>query len=244
MSTQTESYRGVFDENGEPRVRIENASGIGYQTKIYIDDQDVSGCFNSVTITCDLNGTAHATLHATAVEIAAGGEMLQLELPDERTAALLVKYGWTPPAQPVLVEYERRHSVVTPPLEHELFTPGERVSGRELMDRFIERLRSEWAPDENASLTVARVRTDDGEIVAGKRAYTLEVVLDAPSPEYPCTCGHPHAEHLWGRETDPQGCEHYYACTCTQYSADATAVTHENGAGEESSPPAPDSTLF
>lgn len=233
MSAPTDkSARGAFDENYVPRLRILNGSGVGYKTEIYIDGQDVSGCFNRVEITCDLNGTVSATLTATVCEVTAGGDMTQLVMPDARTADLLVSYGWTPPAEPVVVEHSRVRASVVEPLDNELFTHGEAVTGRDLLNKFISRLQSEWAPNEDDTLTVSRVRDLDNVPIPGKREYTLSVTLDAPTAELPCTCGHPIGDHLWTADAQPAACHneahdgelggYYGGCMCGRYEAGET----------------------
>lgn len=60
----------MYNAEGKPRVRIVNDSGLGYETKVYIDDVDVSDCFSRVTLTADSRHavTAELGVPACAVE--------------------------------------------------------------------------------------------------------------------------------------------------------------------------------
>jgi hypothetical protein len=172
------------------KLRIVNDDGRGFNTKVYIDDQDVSECFRAVRIEAGLTGPVTAELEAVACEVQVG-DVLQLKLPNEGTRDLLIKHGWTPPAEPVEVPVVRRKTAgvlksktvrgaVHDPLdiEADLFTAdGEQISGRELLNRFFERVQREWEPGEGDELTVNRAYDMFGNPVPGKRTYSLTLTL-------------------------------------------------------------------
>lgn len=164
-----------------PRLRVVNTTGAGFHTQVFIDDQDVSSCFNAATITTTLRGPVEVQLNAIICEIEIDNAM-SLRMPNEGTRELLIKHGWTPPAEHVVVPAVHKH-VPYEPLDHDLMDASTPISGNDLMDRFIERVRSDWTPNEDDSLTVSRVYDEDGDVVAGKFVYTARVTMDSPVPE-------------------------------------------------------------
>lgn len=88
-----------------PRMRIVNDSGIGRNTKIFIDDVDVSGCFADVRITAGVKDVVVAQLEAILVEVEFEG-VERLMIPFAGTRELLIKYGWTPPAEDDIIDAE------------------------------------------------------------------------------------------------------------------------------------------
>lgn len=78
-----------------PRVRIENTSGIGHRTKIYIDGVDVSDCFMDATVRLQPDHIVVADLTVMVAELDVDGA--RLVFPVDGTRELLVKHGWTPP---------------------------------------------------------------------------------------------------------------------------------------------------
>jgi DNA-binding transcriptional regulator YiaG len=168
-----------------PRVRIVNDDGRGYMTRIYIDDQDVSECFSAVKITAGTKGALVAELDAIAVAVDVHN-VEQLRIPSETTRDVLIRHGWTPPAEPVTVVSEQRR--IQPPKNFEPLAPGlfgddEPVRGHELVERFYERLRDDWEPSEEDRFTIERVYDEDDQPVPGKTRYTLAVVLDSERPQ-------------------------------------------------------------
>ena len=81
-----------------PRLRVENTSGVGYKTKIFIDEQDVSECFSDVKVTAGVKGAVTVELEALVAECFIDGHM-QLKLVGDGTRELLIKHGWMPPAE-------------------------------------------------------------------------------------------------------------------------------------------------
>ena len=162
-----------------PRLRVVNTSGVGYQTKIYIDDVDVSECFNDVTIRANLYDAVQVQLNATVVEIEVDNA-LQLTMPFEGTHDLLVKHGWTPPTKPVEVPVVRDLPDLEP-LDEELFDYSGPMRGQELVDQFLTRVKREWTPNEGDTLSVSRVVDERGVPVLGKREYVLKVTMDRMS---------------------------------------------------------------
>lgn len=84
-----------------PRVRIENTTGAAHQTKIYIDGVDVSECFTNATVRLDPSlrpnqNLVVADLTVLVAELDIDGA--QLVFPTDGTRELLIKHGWTPPA--------------------------------------------------------------------------------------------------------------------------------------------------
>lgn len=80
-----------------PRLRVENTTGNGWQTKIFIDDVDVSTCFNNVRVTAGLKDAVVVELDAIMAECIVDGH-LQVKMPVDGTRELLIKHGWTPPS--------------------------------------------------------------------------------------------------------------------------------------------------
>lgn len=160
----------------EPRVRIVNSTGIGHQTKVYIDGVDVSSCFNNVTVSSPLRDVVTATLDIPVAEVEFAG-VTNLVIPNDDARDLLIQYGWTPPVESV-TKICTRIGYDHDPLERELFGYGEPVSGRDLVNQMCERVATDWEPNDGDTLTVARVYDEEGELVPGKRSYTLTLTMD------------------------------------------------------------------
>ena len=77
-------------------MRVVNESGIGRNTKVYIDGQDVSGCFNGFQVSADIKSVVEGELSLVMAEVEFYGDT-QLRL-SSATHDVLVKFGWTPPA--------------------------------------------------------------------------------------------------------------------------------------------------
>lgn len=86
--------RGVTDKL--PRLRIVNTTGVGFKTKVYVDDVDISECFSSAVIRMGLKDSVQVLFEAVASQVDIDG-MQHIEMP-EHTRELLTKFGWTPPA--------------------------------------------------------------------------------------------------------------------------------------------------
>ena len=80
-----------------PRVRIVNTSGVGYKTRVYIDDVDVSACFSNVLISVDIKDAVSAQMTAQICEFEVDGVRVD-EMFVEAGRDLLIATGWTPPA--------------------------------------------------------------------------------------------------------------------------------------------------
>lgn len=162
-----------------PRLKIINTSGVGYQTRIYIDDQDVSECFGDAKISMGLKEAVKVQLEAIVCEVRVEDAM-HLRMTTDATHDLLVKHGWTPPDEPVHVPRPVKKVMPYEPLnlDHVLFGGNEEMCGRSLVDRFVERVQNDWEPTDRDELTIARVYDDNGDPVPGKRCYTLTVTMD------------------------------------------------------------------
>lgn len=165
-----------------PRLRIVNSSGLGHQTQIFIDDVDVSDCFNSLTVNTSVDSGVEVQLNAIICEFEVENA-LRLRMPVDGTRELLIKHGWTPPTEPVGIPVESR-VIPYESVGHDLVEPGEQVSGEELIGRLFERIREHWAPNLDDTLTVERVyRETDGLPVPGRRVYTLRVTMNSVHPD-------------------------------------------------------------
>lgn len=82
-----------------PRLRVVNTTGLGHQTQVFIDDQDVSSCFNEMTVAITMRGAVEVTLNAIVCELEFDNVPV-LEMPCEGTREVLIKHGWTPPPEP------------------------------------------------------------------------------------------------------------------------------------------------
>lgn len=164
-----------------PRLRVVNNTGIGPDTKIFIDDQDVSSCFNSVAVKTDVGTGVTVELNAICCEVEIG-EAMHLRMPVDGTRDLLIKHGWVPPVEPVEVPAEK---IVTPyeSIIHDLVEPGETISGEDLIERFFERVKEKWTPNLDDTLTVTRTRRGNGTLIPGRRTYTLRVTMDGVHPD-------------------------------------------------------------
>lgn len=85
------------------RVRIVNAAkgpGViaGYNTKVFVDDVNISSCVNDVQIHAGLKDVVTATLSVLVNEVEFQGELLA-QVPQETREALM-RLGWTPPSEP------------------------------------------------------------------------------------------------------------------------------------------------
>lgn len=84
----------------EPRMRIVNTTGVGYKTKIFIDDVDVSDCFSDLRVIVGLKDTVKVEMEATVVAIDFEG-VEEIRMPLSGTRELLIRHGWTPPVQSI-----------------------------------------------------------------------------------------------------------------------------------------------
>ncbi len=85
---------------GMARVRIVNAAKgpgaiPGWNTKVFIDDVDVSSCINDVQVHAHVKDAVRATLSVLVNEVEFQGEMVA-QVPQE-TSQALIRLGWTPP---------------------------------------------------------------------------------------------------------------------------------------------------
>lgn len=79
--------------------KIWNDSDAGYQTRIEIDGEQVSGLFNSLTITAGIKAPVRIELDMPLGEQGwVGDEPAELVFPIDGSRELLIKHGWTPPA--------------------------------------------------------------------------------------------------------------------------------------------------
>lgn len=179
-----------MNPEGKPRLRLVNATGIGPDTKVYIDDVDVSSCFNRALIKAPLYGGVEVELNAVICEVEVDNA-LRLEMPAEGTREILIKHGWTPPVEPVKIPVENK-VVPYEPVDHDLMVMGESVSGRELIERLFGRIQDNWEPNLDDSLTVTRTYRENGTPIPGRRTYTLQVTMDALQPD-PDPDGEPHS---------------------------------------------------
>lgn len=83
-----------------PLVRIENDTGVGFKTKVFIDGVDVSSCVTDAVIHTPVDGVVTATLKVLVSELEIDGAKTTMESFTVRPGAqeLLVRNGWTPPA--------------------------------------------------------------------------------------------------------------------------------------------------
>lgn len=86
-----------------PLVRIENSTGVGFKTKVFIDGVDVSNCVSDAVIHTPLEDAVTATLTVLVSELDIDGSHLRVPLAPGATVTdgahkLLVQHGWTPPA--------------------------------------------------------------------------------------------------------------------------------------------------
>lgn len=80
------------------RLRIVNKGGVGRNTKVYIDDLDVSSCFNAVTVHAHNKDVVIATLQAVVLETEFE-DVPVVTFPQPAVKELLIKHGWTPPTK-------------------------------------------------------------------------------------------------------------------------------------------------
>lgn len=79
--------------------KVWNDSDAGYQTHIVIDGVEVSEQFNSLTITAGIKTAVQIELDMPIVEQGRfEGEPTKLVFPVGGSRELLIKHGWTPPA--------------------------------------------------------------------------------------------------------------------------------------------------
>jgi hypothetical protein len=84
-------------------VRIENSTGVGFKTKVFIDGADVSYCVQDVVVHASVKDAVTATLTVLVSELDIDGPHLRVPLDPGATVTdgahkLLVSHGWTPPA--------------------------------------------------------------------------------------------------------------------------------------------------
>lgn len=99
-------------------------------------------------------------------------------MPVDGTRELLVKHGWTPPAEPKVVKAVRT-TFPYEPLDFGLVDYGEQIDGTELLDRFFDRVQQDWEPNDGDVLTVSRAFDEYGDPIPGKRKYILELTMDS-----------------------------------------------------------------
>lgn len=151
----------------ELSLRIVNSGGIGRNTKIFIDDQDVSSCFSAVKINADISGSVQAELEAVIVEIEFEGGK-ELRMPFAGTRELLIRHGWTPPVQEISPE--------APPVDLD-------ESLAESLDELAAKVRRHGAE----AFSVHRsAETDDGRadngwadrVPTGRQRVALNLIID------------------------------------------------------------------
>lgn len=149
-----------------PRLRIVNTTGVGHKTQIFIDDQDVSTCFSSATIKTDLNNLVQVELEAVVVEIDFDGTK-EIRMPMPGTREILIRHGWTPPAQTDLE---------VPPVDLD-------ESLAESLDELAAKVRRHGAE----AFSVHRsAETDDGQtengwadrVPTGRQRVALNLIID------------------------------------------------------------------
>jgi hypothetical protein len=82
------------------RLKITNDGGAAWKTKITVDDQDVSNCFSGYRITGAVGEAVKVELDVVVAEIDFEGTK-ELRMPFAGTRELLIRHGWTPPAQAI-----------------------------------------------------------------------------------------------------------------------------------------------
>lgn len=181
MQAHSETYLSGEDYSPYPRLKVVNTSGAGHKTKIFIDGRDVSSCFDDVQVSIPLRGGVGVKLNAVLAELEIEDAYV-LELVGDDTRELLIKHGWVPPAERVRVPVvHKTRAPYEPLLDDELVPDGVPVSGRDLVDQFMERVQRDWQPGDGDTLTVTRLYDDNDDPIPGKRQYTLTVTMDQPS---------------------------------------------------------------
>jgi hypothetical protein len=151
----------------EPRLRIVNNGGVGWTTKIFIDDVDVSNAFSKAVITTDLDSAVKVELEAVVLEIDFEGTK-ELRMPFTGTRELLIRHGWTPPVQTISDE--------TPPVDLD-------ESLAESLDELAAKVRRHGAE----AFSVHRsAETDDGvnpngwadRVPTGRQRVALNLIID------------------------------------------------------------------
>jgi len=150
-----------------PRLRIVNTTGVGSRTQIFIDDTDVSGCFSSATIKADLNDAVKVELEAVVVEIEFEGGK-ELRMPFTGTRELLIRHGWTPPAQNISEEI--------PPVDLD-------ESLAESLDELAAKVRRHGAEafSVHRSAETDDARADNGwadRVPTGRQRVALNLIID------------------------------------------------------------------
>lgn len=148
-------------------MRIVNNTGVGYMTKIYIDDVDVSECFADVKITAALKDVVKVEMEAIVVEIDFEG-VKELRMPMPGTREVLIQHGWTPPVQEITNEI--------PPVDLD-------ESLAESLDELAAKVRRHGAE----AFSVHRsAETDDGQsengwadrVPTGRQRVALNLIID------------------------------------------------------------------
>jgi phage protein D len=67
---------------------------------VHLDDQDISAALHGLTLRLDSGDVPRATLDVIALDISTYSDDAQVHLPPA-TRDLLVRLGWTPPAEEV-----------------------------------------------------------------------------------------------------------------------------------------------
>lgn len=150
----------------EPRMRIVNKSGVGFKTQIFIDDVDVSDCFTDLKIVVGLKDAVKVEMEAVVVEIEFEG-VNEIRMPFEGTREMLIRHGWTPPAQTDLE---------APPVDLD-------ESLAESLDELAAKVRRHGAE----AFSVHRsAETDDGQtengwadrVPTGRQRVALNLIID------------------------------------------------------------------
>jgi len=81
------------------KFKIWNDSNAGRNTHVEIDDEDVSGLFSDLRITADINSVVQVELDMCIAEQRRFDRPAKLIFPAAGTRELLIKHGWTPPAE-------------------------------------------------------------------------------------------------------------------------------------------------
>lgn len=85
------------------RLKIVNTGGAAWKTQITIDDNDVSSCFSGYRITGTVGEAVKVELDVVVAEIDFEGTK-ELRMPMPGTREVLIRHGWTPPAQEISTE--------------------------------------------------------------------------------------------------------------------------------------------
>lgn len=149
------------------RLKITNGGGAAWKTKITVDDQDVSGCFSGYRITGAVGEAVKVELDVVVAEIDFEGTK-ELRMPFAGTRELLIRHGWTPPAQAITED--------VPPVDLD-------ESLAESLDELAAKVRRHGAE----AFSVHRsAETDDGvnpngwadRVPTGRQRVALNLIID------------------------------------------------------------------